>query len=350
MADAAECKTRRRWFRSAADRLVLALLPLEGLLILSEWFRWFPFNAHKGWTVLVAIAGLCAALLLMFLWFLAALLFRLRFQFSILSLLVLMLAVATAFSWLAVEREQARKQRATVDWIVKAGGGGSYDYQRGPIPAAEPPGPAWLRKFLGDDYFADVTQVGLTGQEVTDAWLEHLKGLTQLQELSLGGTRVSDAWLEYLKGLTKLHALSLYNTQVSDAGLVHLKGLTQLQRLYLFNTQVSDAGLEHLKGLNQLQWLLLNGTKVSDAGLVHLKGLNQLQWLSLNGTKVSDAGAQTFKRRCRTWGSDEDDSQSPQAPPCAGQTIRWWGSLARPTHPCKGLTYVRMARILAVDT
>ena len=62
MADAAEGKTRRRWFRITPDRLVLALLPLEGLLILSERFGWFPFNAHKGWTVLVAIAGLARPL------------------------------------------------------------------------------------------------------------------------------------------------------------------------------------------------------------------------------------------------------------------------------------------------
>ena len=106
-----------------AGPLVLALLPLEGLLILSEWFRWFPFNAHKGWTVLIAIAERGRALLLMFLWFLAALVFRLRFQFSILSLLVLMLAVAIPFSWLATQMEQARKQRAAVDWIERPAGG-----------------------------------------------------------------------------------------------------------------------------------------------------------------------------------------------------------------------------------
>ena len=188
MADAAECKTRRRWLRLTPDRCVLGLLALEALLLLSEWFQWFPFNQHKGWTVLIAIATVGAALVLMFLWFLAALLFRLRFQFSILSLLVLMLAVAVPFSWLTVEREQARKQRAAVDWIEKAGGFVLYDYEfdpsGNPIPAAKPPGPSWLRKPLGDDYFADVTVVDLHGQEVSDAGLEHLKGLAQLQRSS----------------------------------------------------------------------------------------------------------------------------------------------------------------------
>ena len=33
---------------------MLGLLAVEGFLLLSEWFRWFPFNEHKGWTVLIA--------------------------------------------------------------------------------------------------------------------------------------------------------------------------------------------------------------------------------------------------------------------------------------------------------
>ena len=75
----------------------------------------------------------------MFLWFLAALVFRLRFQFSILSLLLLVVVVAVPFSWLATEMNAARKQREAVEEIEKAGGCGSYDYQFDPsgnwIPA-----------------------------------------------------------------------------------------------------------------------------------------------------------------------------------------------------------------------
>ena len=35
---------------------------------------------------------------------------------------------------------------------------------------------------------------------------------------------------------------------MTDAGLDHLKGLTKLQRLYLSNTSVNGAGLVHVKG------------------------------------------------------------------------------------------------------
>ena len=115
MADASECKTRCRWFRLTPGCLVLGLLAVEGFLLLSEHFQWFAFNRHKGWTVLIGMADVVVAMLLMFLWFLAALIFRWRFQFSIRSLLLLTVVVAIPCSWLAVEMEAGEET---------AGGGG----------------------------------------------------------------------------------------------------------------------------------------------------------------------------------------------------------------------------------
>jgi hypothetical protein len=57
---------------------------------------------------------------------------------------------------------------------------------------------------------------------------------------------------------------------VTDAGLEHLKGLTQLRTLFLGYTSVTDAGLKHLKGLTQLQSPGLTETKVTDAGIAEL--------------------------------------------------------------------------------
>ncbi len=91
--------TRRR-FHPTPAWLVLGMLVMEGLLWLSERYRWFSFNEHKGWTVAVV----AAAFFLMLGSFVASLLFRWRFQFSIRSLLVLTVAVAVPCSWLAVEK------------------------------------------------------------------------------------------------------------------------------------------------------------------------------------------------------------------------------------------------------
>jgi hypothetical protein len=44
-----------RCFHLTPDRFVIALLVAEGFLLPSERFHRFAFNAHKGWTVLIAI-------------------------------------------------------------------------------------------------------------------------------------------------------------------------------------------------------------------------------------------------------------------------------------------------------
>ena len=175
------------------------------------------------------------------------------FQYSLRSLLLLTLLPRLGMSWIAVKMQTARRQKEAVEAIRKLGGRVEYDYEvdqsGNPISYASPPEPVWLRNMLGEDFFATVVDVSLDNSSVTDAALEHLKGLTQLQWLALDGTPVTDAGLKHLKNLTRLQWLGLDATQVTDAGLEHLKRLSRLQSLGLGNTEVTDAGLEHLKGL-----------------------------------------------------------------------------------------------------
>ncbi len=58
---------------------------------------------------------------------------------------------------------------------------------------------------------------------------------------------------------------------MTDAGMEHLKGLSQLRVLRLDDTPVTDAGLERLKCVTTLELLGLDGTKVTDAGARKLK-------------------------------------------------------------------------------
>ena len=217
-----------RWYHLTPDRVVLGLLAVEGFLLFSEWFEWFAINRHKGYTVVIAVAVVAAAILLMMFWFLAALLFRLRFQFSIRTLLALPLVVAVLCGWLATEMKQARKQREAAEELRKAGGDVLYSYQLDPsgtqTPSAIPPEPSWLRALLGDDFFANVPCAAfdeLSG----DAGLEHLRPFTHLQVLYLNNTKVTDAGLENLKGLRQLEGLNLQLTKIGDAGLEHIMGL-----------------------------------------------------------------------------------------------------------------------------
>jgi hypothetical protein len=97
-----------RWYRLTPDRLIVGLLASEGFLLASEHYQWFAFNRHKGWTSLIAVAAVAAAIVLMFLWFLAAVVLRRHFQFGVRLLLVLTLAVAVPCSWIAVGMKQGR--------------------------------------------------------------------------------------------------------------------------------------------------------------------------------------------------------------------------------------------------
>ena len=366
MADAPErpCETRRRWFRPTPGWFVLGLLAVEVLLLLSERFEWFAFNRHKGYTVLIAVATAGVTFLLMFLWFLAAVVFRRRFQFSVLSLLGLTVVVALICGWFFPEREQAKIQREAVAAIRALGGTITYDYEADhrarylahqtgegprvppgppsaactatvapawpsvppgppsatftfpvvpappppPVPPAPPtpPGPAWARRLLGKEFFADVVEVGypipwmssgfFEKNPITDAWLEHIGKLTRLKELDLENSRVSDACLVRLQGLTRLRTLNLAGTWVMDSGLCVVRKLTRLEVLDLSSTRVSDLGLESLEGLTHLRELDLSSTQVTDDGLAELAGLRDLRLLNLSATRVTAGGVSRLQR------------------------------------------------------
>ena len=146
----ADTTSKPRWYCPTPGWLVVLLLATTGFLYLSERFQWFSFNSHTGWTVLLAVASVGVVLLLMLPWLVAALIVRWRFQFSIRSLLLLVVAVALPFSWLAVEMKKARDNKKALNEIQSVGG--SFAYQL--------VWPEWVRRFVGDDdYFFEVLRV-----------------------------------------------------------------------------------------------------------------------------------------------------------------------------------------------
>lgn len=84
-------------------------------------------------------------------------------------------------------------------------------------------------------------------------------------------TAKSDAGLEALAELTDLQILDLTDSRVTDAGLSHLEKLHRLERIRLDGTDVTDAGLEHLKGLPRLRQVFLYATQVTERGVAGLK-------------------------------------------------------------------------------
>lgn len=230
---------------------------------------------------------------------------HLRRRFFRYSLRTLFVVVTVFCVWMGMIAKAARDQRLAVEAIQEAGGTVYYQHQvsvdrvspslsysvlQPSWPGFDPPGPAWLRKLIGDEYFFSVWNIILNGPKINDRDVAAVKRLTKLEILSLKSTNVTDAGLVHLTELTNLQFLCLFKSQFTDAGLEHLKRLTNLQTLDLGSTRVSDTGLENLKGLTNLRELKLENTKITDAGLESVKRLANLQVLHLNETQVTAEG------------------------------------------------------------
>jgi len=97
--------------------------------------------------------------------------------------------------------------------------------------------------------------VDLSGAQLVDDDLSHLKRQRHIVSLDLSETRIGDKGIAHLSGLADLKQLRLRNTRITDAAIGHFKGLTKLEDLDLSDTQITDTGLEQLAGLKQLRSL-----------------------------------------------------------------------------------------------
>jgi hypothetical protein len=122
--------------------------------------------------------------------------------------------------WSAARMWRAGRQEAAVEAIENLNGDVRYACQ---IAGMKQPGPLWLHKLLGRDFFDTVALASLAETAVTDAYLEQLKRLPHLRQLYLDRTQVTDAGLEHLTRLTRLQALSLADTKVTDQGVNKLQ-------------------------------------------------------------------------------------------------------------------------------
>ena len=253
------------------------------------------------------------------------------FQYSLRSLLAVMLVVCLLLGHVA---NRGRQQRQAVARIEQRDGYVGYDWEPEsalwitrhlPVwdskePAREPPGPKWLRDLMGDEYFQEVVCVRLQGPAtnddlaliadldevrilmldgssgVSDRGLEHVGKLHELDTLWLGGTSITDGGLRHLCGLRKLERLDLQVAGITDAGTVHLESLKSLEDLALYGTQIGDPGMQRIRKLDNLRFLGLSGTRVSDASVSALSALGNLEQLNLERTRISTAGVEALRK------------------------------------------------------
>ena len=144
----------------------------------------------------------------------------------------------------------------------------------------------------GQEYSTDLTELDLSGMGLSDADIEPLRYMVNLEVLNLNDNNLSD--LSPLADLHRLVVLRIggYNADIAD--LSPLENLTALEDLALPpNSKIQD--LSPLSGLTSLQYLFMEGTWGNDPvsyiqDLSPLSNLTQLTEISLSvadGTDIS---------------------------------------------------------------
>ena len=239
---------------------------------------------------------------------------RFRFSLRVLFVLVAILAVLLGIGSRRVL--DARKQRQLITLIQSYGGENHHElnFKGGPertirfsnmefSPAL--PGPDWLRRWLGDEYFVSVAEAFFNkpSHRVLDdesfrkfTSAIRFKNLPRPTGLFFSDLPLTDTALDELTTFPDLTSLHIVDCpEVTDAGLKRVESLQKLRRLDLRGSSITDDGLSRLADLKELRELCLKRTAVSDDGLVHLKQLKNLEWLALGDTSVTTEGAKGLK-------------------------------------------------------
>ncbi len=112
------------------------------------------------------------------------------FRYSMRTLLVV---VTLLCIWLGLVVSRAERQRRAVVVLRAVNANIFYDTPLS-IPAGEPANWRWLRSWIGDDYFDDVTEVFML-QDADDELLRRVGDLGGLKRLSFRGAQITDAGL-----------------------------------------------------------------------------------------------------------------------------------------------------------
>ena len=154
------------------------------------------------------------------------------FQYSLRTLL---LVVTVAAVLLGIWTGRARRQKEAVEAIRELGGYVGYSSADG-----DAPGPDWLAEVAGNRLLRP-RRLRLCRRR----WVHRRRpgatpSLRGLKTLALLGPNITDAGLEHVGRLGDLEMLSLGGPGITDAGFAHLKHLRKLTRLTIERGAVVD--------------------------------------------------------------------------------------------------------------
>ncbi len=173
-----------------------------------------------------------------------------------------------------------KEMDATSDWppdaVVWTANGTEQDFHSGFALIARLP-----RRF---------TSLNVAGPLYSDADLDVLSRLVQLEKLDIYHAAFNPEKIRRLAPLTKLKELNLPDCGITDNSLKQLEGCTELERLDLGGNGLTDAAGASLAKFKRLTYLNIGRQQITDKIMPQLQGLEQLQFLAFHSTAVTDAG------------------------------------------------------------
>jgi hypothetical protein len=148
------------------------------------------------------------------------------------------------------------------------------------------------------------------------AFFEHLGHLTTLESLNIISTKFSDDWMPHIAKLTNLKVLRFTNNgKLTDAGMEQLAGLRNLETFSFVGTAITGNAYAKFDGFTKLTRVSHRGSSIHDEGLKQLcEHLPALENLSLAHAKFTDAGAPHLAKLTKLKGLELGASKAtPQA-------------------------------------
>lgn len=124
-------------------------------------------------------------------------------------------------------------------------------------------------------------------------FFEHLGHITTLESLNVISTKFNDAWMSHIAKLTNLKTLRFTNNgKLTDAGMEQLAGLKNLEQFSFVGTAITGKAYAKFDGFQRLVKVSHRGSSIDDEGLKELcDHLPNLESISLAHAKFTDAGA-----------------------------------------------------------
>jgi Leucine Rich repeat len=125
------------------------------------------------------------------------------------------------------------------------------------------------------------------------AFFEHLGHITTLESLNIISTKFNDAWMPHIAKLTNLKTLRFTNNgKLTDAGMEQLAGLKNLEQFSFVGTAITGQAYAKFDGFTKLTRVSHRGSQIGDEGLKELcEHLPNLESISLAHARFTDAGA-----------------------------------------------------------